>query len=274
MSFVCFNGDILTSGHVTIDELRRGFLYGDGFFESIYFHKKSPLLSYHIARMQKAAGIFEFEVHPVLKSEMDLARLIDTLTQKLALEVPVRVRLSIWRKGESLYASNESKSNFLIEISPITNPPENLRLGVYHLEKKPIDMFSSIKKLGQSFYVKAGMWCLNNNFDECLIFNHLNQVIETLYSNIFIMKNGQIFTSVSGTGAVDGVMKNALSEKLPKWGHTTKMIDLDLQTITDADEIFLTNGIRGVQPVDFFNGKKYETKTGKEIQAQVRECWF
>jgi len=88
------------------------------------------------------------------------------------------------------------------------------------------------------------------------------------------VKNGQIFTSISGTGGVDGVMKNALSENLSSWGYTTKLMDLDLQSIIDADEIFLTNGIRGVQPVEVFNGKKYETKTGKEIQAQVREKWF
>lgn len=274
MSYICLNGQVIEAEALDFNIFTRGFLYGDGFFESIYFHGTAPLLNYHLNRIKRGNELFEFDIHNDLLNESFLNDLFSKLCELNKLKFPVRIRLSIWRKGASLYIPTETESNYWVEAIPILKQEDTLKIGVYNKKIKPLDDFSELKKLGNTFYVKAGLWCKQNNFNECLIFNHLNQVIETLYSNIFIINSGIVYQTPMGNGAVAGVMKNALSENLPQWGFDTQTMDLDLQTIMDADEMFLSNGIRGIQTVEFFNGKKYETKTGKEIQAQVEQKWF
>jgi branched-chain amino acid aminotransferase len=72
-----------------------------------------------------------------------------------------------------------------------------------------------------------------------------------------VVKNGTLYTSPISDGCVDGVMRKQILDIAAQNKILTFEQTLTVHTLTNGDEVFLTNAIKGIQWVGQFKNKFY-----------------
>jgi 4-amino-4-deoxychorismate lyase len=93
------------------------------------------------------------------------------------------------------------------------------------------------------------------NYDETLFLNTKGQITETSASNIFFVKNKQLYTPLVKCGLLDGILRRYLIE-------TYKVQEVVLTPIDfpNFDEAFLTNSLMGIMPVLSIGKHSFSTR--------------
>jgi len=261
---ICHNGKFIESGL----ESNRGFLFGDGFFESMrIFEKKLLLEEFHLKRIQYSAALLQLNCDDnflqQLKSDIEQLCIVNNLHQH------ARVRVSIYRGGAGLYASSSNEINYFITANELDSfyqlSDHGLSIGIFEEQVKAPGKYSCLKSLSSQLYVMASIYAQQNHFDEVVILNHERNCIEGNTSNLFIIKNNCIYTPPVSDGSVDGVFRNYLIDLLQKEKYELKIQRISINDLQHADEIFFCNAVRGILWVENFNSKKYNNETTSKI---------
>jgi branched-chain amino acid aminotransferase len=101
--------------------------------------------------------------------------------------------------------------------------------------------------------------------------NDLGRITEAISSNIFLYKNHNIYTPSLDEGCMDGVMRKQILKVAGEMNINIFEGMLNGSMLLQADEMFLTNAIRGIQWVGSYRQKRYFNKATKEILAKINE---
>lgn len=266
---IWLNGTVIDARNVSLEVFRRGFQYGDGVFETMLFYKgRCKLFSYHMKRLKLA--LLELGIDFILPLE-------DTFEleyQKLAAENTLRtdfcrVRFTVWRSGSGLYQPDSDTGSAMMEVFPL-NEPEIQYEDIMVLKeiRKSTNNSAFYKSLSSEFYVKAGLALKKYSTHECVLINEMNRVSEGLYSNIFLLKDGIWLTPPLEEGCIAGVFRQYL---LDSDSSVVESV-LTMQDLMDAEEIFFTNAVRGIQLIKSIDGKEIKTEEGNK-KATVQKPW-
>jgi branched-chain amino acid aminotransferase len=110
----------------------------------------------------------------------------------------------------------------------------------------------------------SSLFANEKEFSNSILFNSEGNIIETSNSNIFIIKNGELFTPPSSDGCVEGTMRSWVLSQL----NVTER-SLCISDINNASEIFTTNAINGIVSVDKV-GKQSFSEFDIAIKLQAR----
>ena len=83
---------------------------------------------------------------------------------------------------------------------------------------------------------------------EALMLNHKGEVAECTGDNIFVVKNGKLFTPPVDAGILEGITRNAVLELAEEVGIDTIQAPMTRHDIFIADECFLTGSAAEVIP--------------------------
>lgn len=248
----------------------RALRLGDGFFETIrVIHGRVHMWDAHFARAVACCKTLHLEIPSVFTSDFILSS-IYKLLEKNEIMAGGKVRIHFFRDGSGTYTPQTNRMAFLIEAHAI-HPREflvkdqGLSVEVYPEMKKIPSRLSPFKILGNHIYIQAAVWAVANGYHDALVLNHQNHIIEATASNVFVVKNGSIFTPPVSSGCVGGVMRMAVINASIKLGISTFESDLDLDDIIYADEVFLTNAIQGISWVGGFRNKRYYHKLSDRL---------
>lgn len=248
----------------------RAFNYGDSIFESIRLINGVPYnLKSHIDRMMEGAKVIGLEI-PVHFNEEYFASQIHNLAKKNGISSGGRARLTIFRSGDGTYFSENDKASFLLKLdyhpeNLFSLNKEGLSMAIYNVMKKEKNILSKYKTGNSFLYIMAANYAKENNFDDCFVLNQNGKIIETISSNIFIVSNGVLYTPPLEDGCVGGTMRMKVINLALENGITVYESSLSPQNIVAANEIILTNAIRGVQWVGSYQSKRYFNTTSKKI---------
>jgi branched-chain amino acid aminotransferase len=128
-----------------------------------------------------------------------------------------------------------------------------------------VDAFSNLKHTERHIYTAADEYARQNKFDEAIILNEHDKVADASIFNVFVIKDGIVYTPPAEDGPVKGVLRELLLTRLAR--HTIVEKSLTVQELYAADEIFLTNVIRGIRWVEYLDEKRLENKQTKELFA-------
>lgn len=213
------------------------FKYGDGAFETMLVENgEIKLLSYHYDRINqtfKALGYDELKII----SPADLLKSVPK-------QGKYRVKLTYFRSGEAFYYSKSLATESLIEVSEVIHKESKIfELGVYEQALKSYSILSPLKLTNCSVYVEASRYKTLSSLDDVIVLNNKGQVCETSFCNIFMVKNDQIFTPSIYSGCVAGTMRAFLLDNIEVIEK-----EISVEDLFSADEIFLTNALRGIIP--------------------------
>jgi branched-chain amino acid aminotransferase len=235
----------------------RGLRYGDGLFESMRWENdRISLGDLHFERLTYGLKILQMESPPGFTADY-LFMQIRELCKKNGAET-ARIRLNVFREESPAFFPVNNRLQFIIETAALPDAdPQPLRLTVYHEEKKATGILSNLKTNSYLLSVMAGKYARQNGFDDALILNVRDAVCEASASNIFFIKDHAVFTPPLTEGCVAGVMRRWLLQQLPSLGFRVQETPLSLEMIYEMDEVFLTNAIRGIQPVGRLGTREY-----------------
>ena len=261
MNFVVFNNKLISSNDINLTNKNRGFLYGDGFFESIKIFNQSPFnFNNHYKRIELSANFLGLEFS-LSKQEL-LIKLTELIhSNKL---VNGSIRITIFRDSDGKYYPNSNESSYIITSLDDKNSSfqknNRLSLGVYKENLKSKSKLSNLKSLNSLLYVLASKYAKINGFDDVLLLNSNNNIIESTNSNLFLKANDVVYTPPLSDGCVDGSMRKLL---IPIIEKKFKIIykSLQIEDLFDSDEVILSNAISGVKRVTLFKERQYNDES-------------
>lgn len=262
MDKISFNGKISNINDAALFQNNRAFHYGDGVFESIkVINGKAVFVNNHFIRLSEGLKALQINIPEHLNAE-SLRNEINLLLEANKIKEGGRVRLTAYRNAEGFYTPRGNDLNYLIETRTydfneyILNR-EGLIVDTYNDIKKQITPLSTFKTLNCQLYIMAGIYALNKDLDDCLIMNGRGNIIESTNSNLFIVSNGILYTPSLADGCLGGTMRmNVINLALE---NNIKIYECTLtpQHLLAADEVFLSNAIKGVQWVSSYRMKRY-----------------
>lgn len=89
----------------------------------------------------------------------------------------------------------------------------------------------------------------SRGFDNALVLDMLGNVAETGSSNIFMVKNGQVYTPAANGTFLSGITRSRVMALLADHGFRTTEKSLSVRELLEADEIFSTGNHSKVVPI-------------------------
>jgi branched-chain amino acid aminotransferase len=222
-----------------------GLLYGDGVFEGIRVYSGRVFeLEAHIKRLYESAMAIRLEI-PMSKDK--LTKAVEDTTEANGV-VDGYIRLVVTRGVGTL-----GLNPFICENSVVFIIADNIQLYPEELYEKGMKVISAttvrnhplalppqVKSLNYLNNILAKIEALDNNVPEAIMYNHEGFVAEATGDNVFIIKNGVIYTPPISAGSLGGitrgvVIKLAMEENLEVVEKNLTRFDL-----YTCDEFFLT----------------------------------
>ena len=261
--YICHNGINIKADKPVLHYHNRGFRYGDAIFESIRSVGNQPLFfKEHYQRLTKGMKQLQFAVPEHFHMDY-LYELCEKLLTKNRIFKGGRLRITVYRESAGNYMPVENRISFIVECEPVTTElfalnKDGKNLGIYADDKVPINRFSNFKHANSLCYIMAGLFVKNNQYDECILLNENGHLCEAISSNFFVYKKNALFTPSLKEGCVDGIMRQkvihlAKNNNIPVFEN----IPLLQQDLINADEIFTTNAVKGIQWVLSYKDKRY-----------------
>lgn len=255
----------------------RAFLYGDGVFETVkILHSKILFLEDHYFRLMSSMRVVRMEIPMNFTLEYFEEQIL-TLAKANNKLSSSRARITVFRNNGGYYLPQTNSVSFLVTV-------ENLDNRTYIINQNPyrVDLFtdfyvtkhllSSIKTTNKMINVTASIFASENGFDNCLLVNENKNVVEALQGNLFMLIGNKLITPPISEGCLNGVMRKqilSLASKLEKIEVSEEVISpFDLQK---ADELFITNVIKGIQPITHYRKKAYRNDLAVKLVQKLNE---
>jgi branched-subunit amino acid aminotransferase/4-amino-4-deoxychorismate lyase len=278
MIYINNNGTILTNDAPTINAGNRGHVYGDGVFESIRIMNGVPLnLANHIHRMIEGAKAIKMRPASFFSTEFFEERILE-LCRKSEITEGGRCRISLDRVTGGAWKPDSNECTYFIEVYPYeTNNFElnskGLEIDLYADIKKQKNFLANFKTKSGLMYVMAAINAKERNLDDVLLSNDRGGILESSSCNLFVVSNGVLYTPGLEEGCLAGTMRMQIINLALKNGIKVYECNILPQNLLAADEIFLTNAIRGINWVSGYRTKRYFNNMSRKLVALLNDCW-
>jgi len=236
-------------------ELDEGYSFGLGLFETILLYKGKPVfLNEHLARINKSIVDLGLNIDKLERDEVFqyLNNNKNTLEYEV-LKMVLSEKNRLFLKREYTYIEKDYQRAFSLNISEVIRNESSiftfhktLNYGDNILEKR------KSKKMG---------------YDEPIFLNSKNQITEGATSNIFIVVGDKIYTPKLSCGLLNGIVRQYIISN-----YDVIESEIDLEFLNNTDEIFLTNSLFGIMPVNNLEKKVFKSqKLGKNILQNYKK---
>lgn len=279
-SFTWYNGNFFSANQPFLSAGNRSFSYGDGLFETIHAYGTTPRnVNLHFDRLTKGMKMLGMEIPMYLSIEFIEKEITRTLN-KNRIFGSARVRLTIFREEGGYYSPLNSKVSLVIQTIPLEYNffeynKKGFVIDFFTDIRKPINSLSGIKSCNALLYVMAGIYKQRIGVDDCIIINDQNRVSETISSNLFYVIGDNIYTPSLSEGCVDGVMRKLAISTAKSLGF--KVFDnasINPQELLHADEMFLTNAVKGVQWIVGLRERRFFNKKSLVLSKEINRITF
>lgn len=266
--FINFNGKLLRTGDAVLPVHNSSYRYGDGLFETLRLMNGSiPLRDAHFDRLFRGMETLGYAI-PVLLTPDALEKQVLKLAAKNNLS-SARIRLSVYRGAGGLF-DNDQKPGYLIESWALPDPRFTLNhnglvIGVCEDVRKSVDRYASLKTASALCYTMAAQYAKAQRWNDALVLNADGGIADTTIANLFVIKQNTIYVPSPDQGGVAGVMRSWLLPRLAADGYMVVEQRLEPSFLADADEVFLTNAVRGLRWVERFDSFRYGNLRAQEI---------
>ena len=141
------------------------------------------------------------------------------------------------------------------------------------IRNHPAALSPRIKSLNYLNNILAKMEGLRAGCVEALMLNHKGEVAECTGDNIFIVKDGKLFTPPIEAGILEGITRNAVLELAQQAGIETAEIPLTRHDLYVADECFLTGSAAEVIAAVKLDGRAIGDGSVGPITQQLNQAF-
>ncbi|MCB1232530.1 MAG: branched-chain-amino-acid transaminase [Verrucomicrobiae bacterium] len=252
------DGQLFDEADAKISVFDHGLLYGDGVFEGIRFYNDRVFrCDEHIDRLYDSAKAIHLEV-PMSKSAM-VEAMLETIRANDLHDGYIRLIVTRGVGGLGLSPYRCDKASVIVIASTIAlYDPEvyekGLKLVTCATRRPSHDTLSpAVKSLNYLSNVMAKIEALQAKADEGVMLNTAGYVAECTGDNIFVVKNGVIYTPPVHAGALNGITRKVVIELAEARGYDMIETEMSRYELYTADELFLTGTAAEVVPVRIYD---------------------
>ena len=269
------NGEVIAGESLELSLNNRALNYGDGVFESIkYSFNRLNFWEDHYFRLMASMRLLRMEIPKYFSPEYLEKQLLACAGANGLLDGAARVKLLVYRKAGGRYTPVTNDVDFIVTAEPLENAAYQLNevglnIDLYKDFFIQPGMLSNLKLIGSGIYTIASVFRTENKYDECVLLNDRKEVVEAISSNLFILKGKEVYTAPLSSGCLKGVMRKQVIDLLPRLGYEVKEETFSPFELQRADEIFLTNSIKGVQWVSNYRKKEFGKECASALVKQL-----
>jgi branched-chain amino acid aminotransferase len=256
---IWMDGELVPWPEAKVHILTHSLHYGLGVFEGIraYETKTGPAifrLTPHIERLFDSAKIYmldiPFGVEELIQATKDTVRengLNSCYIRPIVylgygemglnpLPCPVNVSIAVWEWGA--YLGDEGIKN-------------GVRMKVSSWQRHDVNSMPPAAK-GTGMYINSSMAkveALKAGYDEAILLSPQGYVSECTGENIFVVKNGAIYTPPVSAGALEGITQDAVRTIARDLGYSYSEANIVRSDLYTADEAFLSGTAAEVVPI-------------------------
>jgi len=238
-----------------------------------WFEGISPDLDLHAARVNASA--LALGLQPTKTPEEIVALTWDGL-KKFDGRTAVYIRPMYWAEGGGYMGvpADPASTRFLLCLyeSPML-PPSGFSLGVSPFRRPTMETMPTNAKAG-CLYPNNGRAILDaqaRGYENALVLDMLGNVAETASSNIFMVRDGVVFTPAANGTFLSGITRARTISLLREAGVTVVETALRVDDFRSADEIFSTGNYSKVVPVSRFEERDMQPGP---VAAKARKLYW
>jgi branched-chain amino acid aminotransferase len=251
---VYIDGAYYLKSQAKISVYDHGLLYGDGVFEGIRAYNGTVFkLKEHINRLYHSAHALMLKI-PLTKEEMTQG-VVETLRKNSLRDAYIRLVVTRGVGDLGLDPRKCPKPSVIIITDTISimsseAKEKGISTMITWVRRNPVDATShEIKSLNYLNSVLAKMEATANGVDEAICLDKNGYVAEGVGENLFIVKDGKIFTPPSSTGALAGITAQLAKKYAKNLGYDVTEANITPFQLFTADEVFFTGTAAEVVPI-------------------------
>jgi branched-chain amino acid aminotransferase len=274
---VWLNGKLVEKEQAVLSVFDHGLLYGDGVFEGIRSYSgKVFRLEKHVRRLFDSANGIRLEIP--LSREQVAAAVVDTLKANGMADAYIRLVVTRGEGTLGLDPNRCPKPNMFVITDKIVLYPQELYengldiITASTMRNHPNALNPRLKSLNYLNNILAKIEAIDAGVLEAVMLNHLGYVAECTGDNIFIIRDGRIFTPPTAAGVLEGITRDEIIDIGRTQGLEVREENLTRQDLYVADECFLTGTAAEVVPVVRIDNRTIGTgKPGPVTQRLLEE---
>jgi branched-chain amino acid aminotransferase len=252
---VYIDGKYYPKSEAKISVYDHGLLYGDGVFEGIRaYHGIVFHLKEHIYRLYKSAHSIMLEI-PMTKEELTEA-VLKTLRKNNLTNAYIRLVVTRGVGDLGLDPRKCPKATVIIITEPMLqlNSPEEIEKGITTIitwvKRNPVDTAThEIKSLNYLNSILGKIEANSSRVNEAICLDKTGHVCEGVGENIFIVRDGKIYTPPNSSGALNGITRAVVLSLAKKIGYDVTEREMTPNELFIADEVFFTGTAAEVAPI-------------------------
>jgi 4-amino-4-deoxychorismate lyase len=272
--YIYINGKVLPMEEAVISPYDHGFMYGLGAFETFRTYNGFPyLIDEHMKRLHEALN--ELNINAVINTE-HVIETVQTLLQKNKLDdAYFRLNVSAGNGDIGLQTDPYENPVMILFTKPL---PQSMALA------KELVMLKTVRNTPEGEQRLKSHHYLNSILGKRELTDPVRQegvflteqgfISEGTVSNLFWYKDGTMFTPGLSTGILNGITRKWVLNASEKLNIPFETGNYKINELHDADEVFLTNSIQELVPVNRFEQKHFFGANGQffqKLKAKYKE---
>ena len=273
---VYIDGTYYPKSEAKVSVFDHGLLYGDGIFEGIRAYNGSVFkLREHVDRLYRSAHMIMLEI-PITKERM-VQLVVETLRRNKLKDSYIRLVVTRGAGDLGLNPKHCPKPTIVVITDTIAlHKGEAKEKGATAMlswvKRDPVDATShEIKSLNYLNSILAKIEANISGVDEAICLDKNGYVCEGVAENIFISKNGKLFTPPSYTGALPGITAQEVMKLARRLGFEVEEINLTPYELFNAEEVFFTGTAAEIVPVREINKRTINNGKPGPITKKLME---
>jgi len=270
MTIVYLNGEFIQQEQATVSIMDRGFLFGDGVYESLPVYQGHIFgLKQHLERLDQ--GLSAIKMAPPLAHRQweDVLHELLVLNGKQHCDQSIYVQVT---RGSAPVRNHAFPEEIKPTILALCMPPKDISQETLHRGFSAITLEDrrrqdcNIKALNLLPNILAYQQAHEANSAEA-IFIRNGEALEGTSSNLFIVKNDTIYTPPVSPNILAGVTRELILHLAKENNLSCEEKSVKEKMLLSADEIWLTGSLKAIYPIVKLN----DNLVGN---GQVGPMWF
>jgi branched-chain amino acid aminotransferase len=270
---------LIDESQAVVSVFDHGLLYGDGVFEGIRIYSGRIFeLEAHLNRLYESAKVIRLAI-PMEQPE--LAKAVEqTVAANNIADGYIRLIVTRGKGNLGLNPFTCQKACIVIIASKIQLYPEELYekgmkvISAVTVRNHPLAIPPQVKSLNYLNNILAKIEALDNNVPEAIMYNHEGFVAEATGDNVFIVRDGVIYTPPCQAGSLEGITRAVVIRLAKQEGIPVVERDLTRFDLYVSDEFFLTGTAAEVIGIVEIDGRVVGSGKPGPITLRLRTMFF
>jgi branched-chain amino acid aminotransferase len=254
--FVFLNGQFVSEAEAVVSVNDRGFLLGDGLFETLRVINGRPFrMAQHLERLARGANFLKIQPPFAARELEKFARQL--IEQNRMPEGILRVTLTRGPGERGYSQKGADRPTLVMALHPAPSRDNrlewNLITSTFRIPAS--DALASFKTSSKILHVMARAEAAEKGADEALLLNTNGEVAEAAGGNIFWVFQDKICTMPTGRGVLPGITRAIVLEICQALGLLTNKRVIKPQALRNSAGIFVTQSALGIIPIATFDGE-------------------